>query len=57
MISIVSDGRDRPLKGRRGLLLRDTSTKRRKELNIVLRDTDWCFVNEDANIAYDSFLE
>ena len=57
MISIVSDGRDRPLKGRRGLLLRDTSTKRRKELNIVLRDTGWCFVNEDANIAYDSFLE
>ena len=44
MISIVSDWRDRPLKDKRGLVLRDTSTKRRKEFNI-------------ANIAYDSFLE
>ena len=58
MISIVSDGRDRPLKDKRGLVLRDTSTKRRNEFNIVLHDTDWCFVNEaeDANIAYDSFI-
>ena len=22
-----------------------------------MRDTDWCFVKEDANIAYDSFIE
>ena len=59
MISIVSDGCDRPLKDKRGLALRDTITKRRKEFNIALRDTDWWFVNEaeDANIAYDSFIE
>ena len=57
MISIVSDGRCRPLKDKRGLVLRDTSTKRRKEFNIALRDTDWCFVKEDANISNDSFIE
>ena len=38
MISIVSDGRNRPLKDKRGLVLGDTSTKRRKEFNIALRD-------------------
>ena len=39
--------------------LRDTSTKRREEFNIVLRNADRCFINkaEDANTAYDSFLE
>ena len=57
MISIVSDGRCRPLKDKRGLVLRDTSTKRRKEFNIALRDTDRCFVKEDANISNDSFIE
>ena len=52
MISIVLYGHDRPLKkDKRGLVLGDTSTKRRKEFNIALRDTDWCFMNEDANIA------
>ena len=57
MISIVSDGRCRPLKDKRGLVLRDTSTKRRKEFNIALRDTDRCFVKEDANMSNDSFIE
>ena len=57
MISIVSDGRCRPLKDKRGLVLRDTSTKRRNEFNIALRDTDRCFVKEDANISNDSFIE
>ena len=38
MILIVSDGRNRPLKDKRGLVLRDTSTKRREEFNIALRD-------------------
>ena len=57
MISIVSDGPCRPLKDKRGLVLRDTSTKRRKEFNIALRDTDRCFVKEDANISNDSFIE
>ena len=57
MISIVSDGRCKPLKDKRGLVLRDKSTKPRKEFNIALRDTNWCFVNEDANMAYDSFKE
>lgn len=56
-ISIVSDGRDGLLKDKRGLFLRGTSTKRRKEFNIASRDTDWCFVNEDANLAHDSFIE
>ena len=39
--------------------LRDTSTKRREEFNIVLRNADRFFINkaEDANTAYDSFLE
>ena len=59
MISIVSDGRDRPLEDKKGLALRDTNTKRRKEFNVALCDTDWSFINEaeDVNIAYDSSIE
>lgn len=46
MISIVSEGRDRPLEDKKGLALRDTNTKRRKEFNVALCDTDWSFINE-----------
>lgn len=47
------------MEDKKGLALRDTNTKRRKEFNVALCDTDWSFINEaeDVNIAYDSFIE
>ena len=47
------------MEDKKGLALRDTNTKRRKEFNVAFCDTDWSFINEaeDVNIAYDSFIE